>query len=268
MCYRIGTCPTWQFNRNEIIKHFKEGDSAIRVAFNELIEAGFLVRRRTRAERGRFSKMEYEIYEKPINKDSSPCVENPHVDNAQMEKPRVANQPHNNKEVINKEYNNKDSSSDKFGNPDFLENKKKEEDKNLKDLEEILILTKNAKSLPEDKIKFFIKRYFDIKWPNNNAEEFLDVWKENIQEAFRKLPYLAAKWMDKYENEILPLRELKKSKEYKESSNPTWVPTENSNAIKLNKAINEYCRKKHCNPSSLTKEEINKIKEELENDET
>lgn len=123
MCYRIGLSDKWQFNKFEILKHFKEGESAMRSAFGELIEAGFLERKRIRNAKGIFGKTDYIIYAKPITKGSSPQVENPHVDNPQMEKPheessrvekpQVENQPYNNKEGINKDSNNKDLSLSK-----------------------------------------------------------------------------------------------------------------------------------------------------------
>ena len=108
MCYRVSSYPSWVFNRNEILKHFTEGETAMRGAFKELIDAGFLERMRIRNDKGIFEKTDYKIYSTPINKGSSPQVENPPVDNQQVEKPRVDNPRTNNKDKINKDSNNKD----------------------------------------------------------------------------------------------------------------------------------------------------------------
>jgi len=110
MCYRIGTCPTWQFNKVEILKHFKEGESALRSAFQELIKAGFLERKRIRNEVGKFATTDYTIYAEPVNTGSDPRVENPPVDKPHVVKPQVENQPYNNKDKNNKEFINKDKS--------------------------------------------------------------------------------------------------------------------------------------------------------------
>ncbi len=113
MCYRIGLSTSWQFNKSEILKHFREGESAMRSAFNELIDRGFLERKRVRNDKGIFERTDYTIYAEPVNKGSNPQVENPRVDKPPVEnsregKPHVENQQHINKEGINKDSNNKD----------------------------------------------------------------------------------------------------------------------------------------------------------------
>lgn len=108
MCYRIGISTSWQFNKSEILKHFTEGESAMRSAFDELIKNGFLERKRIRNDRGIFIKTDYIIYAEPVIIDSNPQVENPHVDNPQVGKPRVEKRLYNNKETKNKDSSNKD----------------------------------------------------------------------------------------------------------------------------------------------------------------
>jgi len=108
MCYRVSSCPSWIFNRGEILKHFTEGETAMRGAFRELVDSGFLERIRIRNGKGIFEKTDYKIYSTPINKGSNPQVENPPVDNQQVENPRVENQRLNNKDKINKDSKNKD----------------------------------------------------------------------------------------------------------------------------------------------------------------
>lgn len=108
MCYRIGLSDSWQFNTYEILKHFKEGDKAMRVAFKELIDAGFLERKRVRNEKGIFERTDYTIYAEPVNTGSNPQVQNRRVDNRHVDNPHVDNASLNKKEGINKDLSNKE----------------------------------------------------------------------------------------------------------------------------------------------------------------
>ena len=74
MCYRIGTASHWEFNKKEILKHFKEGRDSIYQAEKELIKAGFLRKIQSR-ESGKFGKIDYEIFSEPVNSDSIPFTE-------------------------------------------------------------------------------------------------------------------------------------------------------------------------------------------------
>lgn len=108
MCYRVSLSASWIFNKAEILKHFVEGESAMRGAFDELIKAGFLERIRVRNNKGIFVKTDFKIYSTPINKGSDPQVENPPVDNPPVGKPQVENQRLNKKDKINKDSSNKE----------------------------------------------------------------------------------------------------------------------------------------------------------------
>jgi len=110
MCYRIGLSESWQFNKGEILQHFKEGEKAMRSAFDELIKSGFLERKRVRNDKGIFEKTDYIIYAEPVNIDSTPQVQNRHVDNRRVENPRVDDASYNNKERNNKDSKNKNLS--------------------------------------------------------------------------------------------------------------------------------------------------------------
>lgn len=108
MCYRIGLSSSWQFNKDEILKHFKEGEKAMRSAFKELIDAGFLERKRVRNNKGLFEKTDYIIYAEPINKVSNPQAQKRHVDKRHVDNPHVDNATLNNKDKNNKELTNKE----------------------------------------------------------------------------------------------------------------------------------------------------------------
>lgn len=125
MCYRIGISESWEFNKEEILKHFKEGEIAMRSAFNELIKEGFLVRERVRNDKGFFIKTDYIIYAEPVNTGSNPQVQNPRVDKPRVDNPHVENAVYNNKEEINKENNNKDSFSSSSEKDELLNHHQK-----------------------------------------------------------------------------------------------------------------------------------------------
>lgn len=102
MVMRIGNCPTWEFNQKEIAKHFNEKRDAIYAAFDELIECGWLVRKRTRTKGGLFGKSEFEIFASPQITESPPCPENPDMVKPDMDKPDTEN-PDYNKERLERE---------------------------------------------------------------------------------------------------------------------------------------------------------------------
>lgn len=106
MCYRIGLSEKWEFNHGEILSHFKEGEKAMRPAFKELLEVGFLERRQVRNDGGKFGKHDYTIHAEPVNKPSQP-----HAYFGRAAKRRAANGRAENASYNNKERNNKDSSN-------------------------------------------------------------------------------------------------------------------------------------------------------------
>jgi hypothetical protein len=118
MVFRIGTAPDWYFYEEEILKHFKESRDAIRTAFKELIDNGWLIRRRLKNNKGQYSMTEYEIFSEPQNTSLnpqtenpsvvSPSVENPSEEKAAQEKPAAEKTSYNNKERKNKDSNNKE----------------------------------------------------------------------------------------------------------------------------------------------------------------
>jgi uncharacterized phage protein (TIGR02220 family) len=70
----------WKIYRTELIKHFSDGKDSIRSGFDELIEKGYIVQKKSRDEAGRMSGCEYDIYETPLkNNDMAekPTAENP-----------------------------------------------------------------------------------------------------------------------------------------------------------------------------------------------
>ena len=84
----------WKFSTRGLSAICKEGPDAIHSALRELEKHGYLVRHRTRDDKGRMSCMVFEIYEKPqpVSPDTGkPHMENPDVDNPDMDKPHKDN---------------------------------------------------------------------------------------------------------------------------------------------------------------------------------
>lgn len=77
----------WNYTVEGLSTILKEGQSCIKGVLNELEDSGYLVRKQTREENGYLGKMEYIVYEKPINKGFEPSVENPPADNPTAENP-------------------------------------------------------------------------------------------------------------------------------------------------------------------------------------
>lgn len=77
----------WQFSTRGLAAICKEGPDAIHSTLRELEKHGYLVRHRTRDDKGRMSCMIFEIYEKP--QPANPDTGNPHMENPDVENPDV-----------------------------------------------------------------------------------------------------------------------------------------------------------------------------------
>ena len=94
----------WDYTLNGLQAILLEGRDAIASGLNELERHGYLVRRKTRDRFGRFTDVEYIIYEVPISpppQSGYPESENPSLENPLSENPTVINKE------INKNRKNK-----------------------------------------------------------------------------------------------------------------------------------------------------------------
>jgi len=73
LSYMLSLPDDWRFYEIELIKHFKDGRSAIRSTMKELIEAGHIVKHKVPSVKGKFTGYDYTIYEIP-----KPCAKNRH----------------------------------------------------------------------------------------------------------------------------------------------------------------------------------------------
>lgn len=101
----LGKPDNWDYTINGMKTFCVEGRDAIRSALKELEKFGFLERRKVRDSRGRYTDIEYIIYEEPISRSprsAHPESENPSLDNPPSENPPVINKE------INKKRNNQE----------------------------------------------------------------------------------------------------------------------------------------------------------------
>lgn len=101
----LGKPDNWDYTINGMRTFCTEGRDAIRSALKELEKFGYLERRKVRDSRGRYTDIEYIIYEEPISR--SPRSAYPESENPSLDKPSSENPPVINKE-INKKRNNQE----------------------------------------------------------------------------------------------------------------------------------------------------------------
>ena len=108
----------WDYSLNGLAYINKEGKDSVRNAISELEQEGYIVRTRTRDDKGLLGKAEYVIYETPRlentdfqPKSENPTLDNPTLENPTQEKPALDNPTQLNKDKSNIEILNNDLSN-------------------------------------------------------------------------------------------------------------------------------------------------------------
>ncbi len=101
----------WDYTLSGLASINLESKDAIRSAVQELEKAGYIRRRQTVDERGKFSSNEYIIYEQPQPLQDNPLSENPTTGNPSPEKPLTENPTQLNTKRTNTQKQNTDLSS-------------------------------------------------------------------------------------------------------------------------------------------------------------
>ncbi len=102
----------WDYTLTGLSLINRESKDAIRSAVNELEKAGYIERRQTTDERGKFSVNEYIIHETPAQPlldyplSENPTTENPTTENPSPENPTQLNTNRQNKEIQNTDQSN------------------------------------------------------------------------------------------------------------------------------------------------------------------
>ena len=84
----------WEISIRGLASIVTDGVGAVQTGINELIEAGYIVRRRQHADTGAFAGFEYIIHEVP------PCTENPYTANPYTGKPYTENPAQSSKDRL------------------------------------------------------------------------------------------------------------------------------------------------------------------------
>ena len=84
----------WEISIRGLASIVTDGVGAVQTGINELIEAGYIVRRRQHAESGAFAGFEYIIHEIP------PCTENPYTADPYTGKPYTENPAQSSKDKL------------------------------------------------------------------------------------------------------------------------------------------------------------------------
>lgn len=126
----------WNYSISGLVRLSKDGKDSVMTALAELEEFGYLTRHRTTDSKGKFSGVEYNIFEQP--QQGKPVAENPnsaeqHAENTNAENPTQLNTNElsiNNKEL--KESNTKDKKDINIGDyASLLEEIKNDQLRNL-----------------------------------------------------------------------------------------------------------------------------------------
>lgn len=124
----------WNYTLKGLASICKEGIDSVRNGINELEKAGYIQRNRLRSDTGKFSDIEYVIYEQPLEtfekhpELENPILDNPTLENSDSDNPMLEKATQLNKEIINK----KDLNTDCINYPSI--NHKESENKNWTDI--------------------------------------------------------------------------------------------------------------------------------------
>lgn len=133
LLYLLSKPDNWRIMICDLINSSIDGETAVRNGIKELITAGYIEKKITRTNKGRFEKFEYIIYETRQtfeNSDVEPIVENQEMDPPIRENPYVENQHMDNQHadnhvLLNNELINNDLLSNELNNNNqFGENQK------------------------------------------------------------------------------------------------------------------------------------------------
>ena len=126
LCKMLSLPDGWEFSIKGLSLICKENKSTVQTCLNELEDNGYVITRSERNTKGQFAKIEYIIYETPIDKEKAavrkaekspdmdipdaekPDAENPYTENRDTVKPDTEKQPQLNTNQSNKEKLNTD----------------------------------------------------------------------------------------------------------------------------------------------------------------
>lgn len=128
LTYILSKPDGWQIRMKDIQKRFKDGETSVRSAMNELMKVGYVHRYRERREDGTLGDYIYEVYERPeYNQHFQPKSENhvqgdsPKRDFPELDNPEQENHVYSNNDFSNNDFSNKEEEEESIHIPDSLQ---------------------------------------------------------------------------------------------------------------------------------------------------
>lgn len=124
LTYILSKPDGWQIRMKDIQNRFKDGESSVRSAMNELMKAGYVNRYRERKEDGTLRDYIYEVYERPEynpsyvpKRENHEQVEPPKRDFPELDNPELDNHVYSNNDFSNNDFSNKEEEEEESINP-------------------------------------------------------------------------------------------------------------------------------------------------------
>ena len=96
MCYILSLPVTWKIFAKEVERHATDGNKSFRAGIKELEAYGYIIKRKSKDNMGRFSGWDYEVIENPGNMPLSPKAEKRMSDNRTSENGTLLSTDQNN----------------------------------------------------------------------------------------------------------------------------------------------------------------------------
>lgn len=98
--YLLSKPENWIYRIEDIVRRSSDKHSSVYAGLKELEKVGYLVRKKSRDNKGRFTQSDFIIYEQ------LPCKDYPYVENPDMDNPYLENQTVSNNDYSNIDFNN------------------------------------------------------------------------------------------------------------------------------------------------------------------
>lgn len=116
ICYILSLPDDWKIRKTELSSHFTNGRDSTIKAFNDLMRAGYIVKKDIKVN-GKFAGVEYLVYDEPVN--VSPFTEKPETEKPEPENPSLQRTNDTKKEVTKLVSSKEETSSPNFKDKNF-----------------------------------------------------------------------------------------------------------------------------------------------------
>lgn len=190
LAYLLSLPDDWQIYESELVNHAKDGRDGTRAAIKELVDAGFIHRKRLRDEKGHLKNYEYSVYEVPVQ-----------IGKSNVGFPSVGKSDTNNNNSTNNNFNNikmDNGSIEKHNRPSYTLFKKLNSKGRIVNIDE-----------PMENVRYFFRRYKEIFRKDHPALK-----NEQVQKAYERFKEHDEMYSIECGREIID--------QYFETRFPTW----------------------------------------------